>query len=234
MKPIAKYDSIRALAQAPLTKVDEDTFHILVWMFVEGHEIDTIAHRLKLSTRTVGGYLRTLREGIARNPGASTELIRGRAQIGSFTHKAPGTIRVARRPTLLGLMNQEGEVRIFPILNRSKSEIYPLIKLHVQRGAELIVNNSNLFNGLIKDGYPTVHQYEVKGSNFGVGRSEGGLGLSEFWVELCFHLRSVRAVRSNTFLPQVREFELRWNYRNRPTVEFYRHVLATRWWPSAT
>ncbi len=209
----------------PGPKRDEELFLLTSWLFAGGASIKEIAKDLGLSERTVGKWLREIRDSLANAPTPQRPPLRGKVVIESYTYKPAGTRTYAKRPILLAMMGGSGEVRLFLVTSRTQSQIYPLVRGNIQRGSTLLTNTSNLYVGLRKEGFPVVEQHPAR--LWGKPPYSTGTPLSPFWEALYAEMGRARGVRSGTFIQRAREVEMRWNFRGKPTIELYKAIRQT-------
>jgi len=209
-----------------------DIFPLIVWMWVKRRTTNYICETLELSPRTVAGHLRSIRSRIADSwPGYEGQLT-GVVHVEAWAYTPrlklapPKRHNPPKRPLLLGMLNNEGELRLFEISRKSQEEIHTLIKAHIARGTKLITNKSNVFTGLRRDGFPDLVQrptekfiryWEAPGKE---------PNINSFWDCVRSEMNAARGVRASNYLSRVRETELRWAFREKSELSLYLHVLA--------
>lgn len=210
----------------------EETFLLIYWLWSKEFSINHIAKEMELSTRTVAGYLRRLRTRIGESAPAYTGRLAGVVHVDAWVYKPrlnlppPKRSYPPKRPLLLGMLSAEDQLRLFMISSRSRAEIYPLIKMHVERGTKIITNKSKVYTGLRKDGYPDLVQKSPEELMWDWETKKEKPNLYLIWDRIRSEMKAARGVRNINFLPRVREVELRWAFRDLPTVRLFRHVIA--------
>lgn len=206
-------------------RMSEDQFRQLVWLWVQERTIREISKVLEFSPRTIGERLRRIRARIEMTPEAKAPKLKGRVQIDMFRGMRRRSTSDPMRPLLLGMMNQDGDARIFVIQQKTKAEIYPLVKAHVEQGATLITNKSNVYTSLRKDGYPILFQDSPFETMVQLWSERYDQILAAFWGRLMRRNNAARGVRESTFHMRLREAELRWRFRAKGKAALYEHVL---------
>lgn len=185
-----------------------------------------IAKDLGLSLRTVEGRLRKFRTRIEKSSGVYTDQLSGVVHVDAWTYRPRLTKHPARRPPLLGMMSNDGQLRVFVISRRRQTEIYPLIHTHVAEGTRVLTNGSRLYTGLKDQGFPDLIQKPSDQNLRDHFKLEGAPSLFDFWKIIEDDIHFARGVPANQFLPRVREAEFRWRFRNSSLIDLYRHALA--------
>lgn len=188
--------------------------------------ISGIATLLGLTPRTVAGYLREFRARIVRSSVMYTDQLSGVVHVDAWTYRAHKTSHPARRPVLLGMMSNDGLLRVFPISRRCQAEIHPLIKKHVAHDTKILTDGSKVFSGLKDQGYCNLTPHSSSQELKDKLKRERTLSLFDFWRIIEDQIHFARGVRTTNYLPRVREAELRWRFRNSPLTDLYRHVIA--------
>lgn len=209
-----------------------DLFPLIVWMWVKKLSISYICELLELSSRTVAGHHRRIRSRIADSCSEYEGQLTGVVHVEAWAYTPklklapPKRYYPPKRPLLLGMLSDEGELRLFEISRRSKEEIYPLIKAHIVSGTKLITNKSSLFTGLRRDGFPDLVQRSPRKANrFWEARGDEP-NIDSFWDCVRSEISAARGVRASNYLSRVRETELRWAFREKPEIHLYRHIIA--------
>ena len=185
-----------------------------------------IAKLLGLTPRTVAGYLRELRVRIVKSSAMYTGQLSGTVHVDAWTYRAHKTRNPARRPVLLGMMSNDGLLRVFPISRRCQAEIHPLITHHVAQDTKILTDGSKVFSGLKDQGYPNLTPHRSRQELNDKLRRERTPSLFDFWRIIEDQIHFARGVRTTNYLPRVREAELRWRFRNSPLTDLYRQVIA--------
>lgn len=202
-----------------------ENYRIILWSWVKRLKKKDIVNDLRLKERTVEGHLRQIRDWIMVSAGSYEGQLAGAVHVDTWTYEPKFSRTPPKRPMLLGMMDSQGHLRLFVIPSKHRESIYPLIKAHVRSGSLLITDESKIYTGLRKDGFPKLKQ--VKDAQFDQvwPAEKRGQSLFHFWKRVSDEIYRVRAVRDTNFLPRVRETELRWQFQGQPAINLYRHML---------
>jgi hypothetical protein len=185
-----------------------------------------IAKDLGLSPRTVEGVLREFRERIAKSPRGYTNQLNKIVHIDTWTYRPHLTKHPAPRPTILGMMSNDGQLRLFEIFAESLNDIYPLVEAHLAKGSRLITSGLKV-HSVLKDQTHIHLERFTSDKHLRDWLSQKGLpSLFDFWEVVEDDIHCARGVRDQHFLPRVREAELRWEFRKSPRIDLYRHAIA--------
>lgn len=207
------------------SRVEDTIFQLIVWFWVEARSVNEIARDLGFSPRTVHGYMRKIRTLIEKSNPIYSGQLDGRVYLDTWTYRPKFTSDGPKRPVLLGIMSAGGDLRLFTIPARKPEFIHELVKAHVKRNSTLIFDRSNIYLGLQVDGFPKP-EIKSKADLIGMARSRPPqINLCTIWDKITAEMNQSRGVRSNNFLPRVREIELRWRFRKLPKIYLYQHVI---------
>lgn len=185
-----------------------------------------IAKDLDLSPRTVEGLLREFRKRIENSSARYTNRLNKIVHVDTWTYRPHMTKRPAQRPTILGMMSNDGQLRLFVISPRSQNDIYRLVEAHLADGTKIITSGLKVYSALKDQRYPNLERFaSEKCLRDWLGQKEFP-SLFDFWEVVEDDIHCARGVRTNHFLPRVREAELRWRFRKSPRIDLYRHALA--------
>lgn len=207
-------------------RVPPEIFRLIVWLYAANHSIRHICKNLGLTDRTVSSYLRRIRAHLQEAENPLRSRLRGVVQLDTYTYRSLNSSRYVQRPILMVMIGADSEARLFTIRGRTKLSVFPIVKENVEMGTVLITNQSKLWAGLKIDGFPDVRQYPAQRENQELSQFfPPGEAAANFWQSLDLKMGHTRGVRGSTFLPIAREVELRWNFRKRPVVDLYLHLL---------
>lgn len=210
------------------SRIGSDIFQLFVWLWAEGRSVNEMVTDLGFSSKTVRDLLRRIRSSIEiAAPEYSTRLD-GVVYVDTWTYRPRETSKTPKRPTLLGIMSAEGELRLLVIPGINQGVIHGLVKAHVTRGATLITNQSKMYSALKIDGFPLLKQVSQANLKQRARSREPELNLHTIWDRITEEMNRARGVRENNFIPRVREFELRWRFRRLPKICLYQHVISLR------
>jgi len=213
-------------------RISDPIFLLITWLWVKGHCTQYIAEEVGQTVRTISGHLREIRARIEGSTSTYAGKIDGVVHLDVWAYRPKPTPLPPRRPSppkrplLLGMMNGEGDLRLFVIARKNQNVIHALVKANVVRGAKIIANNSNLFSGLRKDGFPDLVQGKKESIISDWIMVNENIHLYNFWHKIQHEIKGARGVRNSNFMHRVREVELRWRFREIPTIKLFQHVVG--------
>ncbi len=185
-----------------------------------------IAKDLGLSPRTVEGLLREFRNRVEQSSARYTNRLNKIVHVDTWTYKPHLTKHPAPRPTMLGMMSNDGQLRLFVISKRSLNDIYPLVEAHLAEGTKVITSGLKVLSALRDQLHIDLERFPSEKCLRDWLSPKGFPSLFDFWEVVEDDIHCARGVRTNHFLPRVREAELRWQFRKSPRIDLYRHALA--------
>lgn len=126
----------------------------------------------------------------------------------------------AGKTVVMGMLERSGDLIAKVVPNQRRATLQPMIEAHVELGCELHTDELNSYAGLHLKGY--VH----KTVNHGAGEYVGYQGatvnsIENFWRHLRSSIQGTHTSVSTKHLQSyVKEFEYRFNRRNRPASMF--------------
>lgn len=114
---------------------------------------------------------------------------------------------------LVGIIQRGGSVRITPVVNRNREQIFALIKQYVEKGATINTDEFRAYNTLPQEGYQhqtVVHsKYQWSDGNAHTNSIEG------YWSNLKKSVRGTHTHVSSTYLSNyLAEFDFKHTHRH--------------------
>ena len=124
-----------------------------------------------------------------------------------------------KKTVVFGMLERNGDIMTKVVPNVKKKTLHPIIEQNVTAGSTVHSDELNSYKGLSQVGY---HHETV---NHGVGEYAKGdchvNGLEGFWARLKLSIRGTHVHVSGKYLQNyVKEFEYRYNRRQRPSAMF--------------
>ena len=149
---------------------------------------------------------------------ADETYVGGKKKGGKRGRGAPG------KTIVFGMLERDGDIMTKVVPNVRKKTLQPIIKENVKKGSTVHTDELKSYNGLKKAGF----KHETV--NHGAGEYVDGdchvNGVEGFWARLKLSIRGTHVHVSKKHLEKyVKEFEYRYNRRNRPELMFG-HLLS--------
>ena len=150
---------------------------------------------------------------------ADETYVGGKKSGGKRGRGAPG------KTVIFGMMERDGDVMTKVVPNVRKKTLQPIIRANVERGSTVHTDELKSYTGLDKAGY------EHETVNHGAGEYVSGAchvnGMEGYWARLKLSIRGTHVHVSGKHLEKyAKEFEYRYNRRNRPDAIFGDLVAA--------
>ena len=144
---------------------------------------------------------------------ADETYVGGKKSGGKRGRGAPG------KTVVFGMMERDGDVMMKVVPNVRKKTLQPIIKANVTKGSTVHTDELKSYGGLTKAGY------DHETVNHGAGEYVDGdchvNGMEGFWARLKLSIRGTHVHVSGRHLEKyAKEFEYRYNRRNRPDAIF--------------
>lgn len=218
----------------PTSRIPTEIFLIALWKILQGDSISLISSDLKISKESLGKLASDIRDQMRDYSFLYPPLLRGTVQVDTLKYGSDhpsylegGRRYPAKRPIVMGFMDAEKRVFMITIPDRKQKTRLEAISRHIEKGSKLITNDWRGFKNLYKFGYPGSQRFKV-GDQRGLRSSGQEESLWHFWRFFEEYMGSRRGVRSDDFIPRLKECEYRWNYRSlgiRALFEEYVRVL---------
>ena len=150
---------------------------------------------------------------------ADETYVGGKKSGGKRGRGAPG------KTVIFGMMERDRDVMTKVVPNVRKKTLQPIIRANVERGSTVHTDELKSYTGLDKAGY------EHETVNHGAGEYVSGAchvnGMEGYWARLKLSIRGTHVHVSGKHLEKyAKEFEYRYNRRNRPDAIFGDLVAA--------
>ena len=150
---------------------------------------------------------------------ADETYVGGKKSGGKRGRGAPG------KTVVFGMMERDGDVMTKVVPNVRKKTLQPIIKANIEKGSAVHTDELKSYGGLDKAGY------DHETVNHSAGEYVDGdchvNGMEGFWARLKLSIRGTHVHVSGKHLEKyAKEFEYRYNRRNRPETMFS-HLLGS-------
>ena len=144
---------------------------------------------------------------------ADETYVGGKKSGGKRGRGAPG------KTVVFGMLERDGDIMMKVVPNVRKKTLQPIIEANVESGSTIHTDELKSYGGLSKAGY------EHETVNHGAGEYVSGdchvNGMEGYWARLKLSIRGTHVHVSGKHLEKyVKEFEYRYNRRNRPDAIF--------------
>ena len=144
---------------------------------------------------------------------ADETYVGGKRSDGKRGRGAPG------KTVVFGMMERDGDVMTKVVPNVRKKTLQPIIKANVTKGSTVHSDELKSYGGLAKAGYD--HQTVNHGTGEYVDGECHVNGMEGYWARLKLSIRGTHVHVSGKHLEKyAKEFEYRYNRRNRPDAIF--------------
>ncbi len=118
-----------------------------------------------------------------------------------------------------GMLDRDGDVMTKVVPNVKKKTLQPIIKANVEQGSTVHSDELRSYKGLDKIGY--THKRVNHGAGKWVSGGSHVNSIEGFWARLKLSIRGTHIHVSRHHLPKyLKEFEFRYNYRDKPEQMF--------------
>jgi len=179
-------------------------------MFVMGIPAFRLRKRSDLSKATIQRLYRLFREAIYDSGLIELKRLSAKLEFSETLLKDKKIWGTKRKHIILGLYKKNGSVIIFPVTNRKKATLEPLIS----RGSIYYTDKNEGYVKLaVQEKYVQIIEEN--------GKTKSRNGLQEFWDYVKLWLRHYKTVRSDNFHLYLKEIEFRFNNRQKASKEKY-------------